>query len=181
MLEEKRSLVSLIMNAKLIPSIFTLANLLLGIVSLVFTMENEFVISSASILFAMILDAMDGRLARRLDAASPFGKELDSLADLVSFGVAPAILVYAMRMKTLGVIGLIICIAFALCGAIRLARFNVLNISTYFVGVPITAAGSLVALIVLVGTRINIPAIVFPITMILMAFLMVSNIRIPKY
>ncbi len=169
------------MNTKLIPSIFTLTNLLLGVVSLVFTMDGEFVIAASMILLAMILDGMDGRLARRLDAASPFGKELDSLADLVSFGVAPAILVYAYKMKSLEVVGLIVCISFALCGAVRLARFNILNISTYFIGVPITAAGSLVALLVLVGNRTPVPLMVYPVIMSLLAVLMVSNIKIPKY
>lgn len=167
------------MNTKVIPSIFTLANLLVGVISLIFTMDNNFQLAAIMVLFAMVLDGMDGRLARRLDATSPFGKELDSLADLVSFGVAPAILVYAMKMKEFGIIGLIICIAFALCGAIRLARFNVLNISTYFVGVPITAAGSLVALMVLLGNKL--PNLVYPILMVLLAYLMVSNIKIPKY
>ncbi len=179
-MEEKQSSAGL-RGAKLIPNIFTLANLLLGIISLIFTMDGDFIIAAASILFAMILDAMDGRLARRLDATSPFGKELDSLADLVSFGVAPAILVYALKIKTLGVIGLVICILFALCGAVRLARFNVLNISTYFIGVPITAAGSLVALMVLVGIRLPIPIMVYPVVMIILAYLMVSNIKIPKH
>lgn len=166
---------------KAIPCIFTLANLLLGVVSLVLTMDGDFVIAGASILLAMILDAMDGRVARRLDATSTFGKELDSLADLVSFGVAPAILVYAFKIKVMGITGLIICIIFALCGALRLARFNVLNISEYFMGVPITAAGSLVALLVLVGTRISIPALVYPAIVIGLALLMVSNIKIRKY
>ena len=169
------------MNIKFIPSLFTLSNLLLGITSLVFTMENEFIIAASMILFAMILDAMDGRVARRLDATSSFGKELDSLADLVSFGVAPAIMVYALELKVFGVAGLFVCIAFALCGAVRLARFNVLNVSTYFIGVPITAAGSLVALIVLVGTRVTIPLMVYPVLMSVLAYLMVSNIKVPKY
>lgn len=167
------------MNTKVIPSIFTLANLLVGIISLVFTMDNNFQLAAIMILFAMVLDGMDGRLARRLDATSPFGKELDSLADLVSFGVAPAILVYALKMREFGIIGLLVCLAFALCGAIRLARFNVLNISSYFIGVPITAAGSLVALTVLVGNRL--PSPVYPVVMVLLAYLMVSNIKIPKY
>lgn len=167
------------MNTKIIPSIFTLANLLLGVVSLVFTMDNEFQVAAIMILLGMVLDAMDGRLARRLDAASPFGKELDSLADLVSFGVAPAILVYAIKMKTYGIFGLVVCVIFALCGAIRLAKFNVLNISTYFVGVPITAAGSLIALTVLLGNRL--PPVAYPVIMILLSYLMISNIKVPKY
>lgn len=166
-------------NVKFIPSMFTLANLLVGVISLIYTMDNQFQMAAIMVLFAMVLDGMDGRLARRLDAASPFGKELDSLSDLVSFGVAPAILVYALKMKTFGVVGLVICIAFALCGAIRLARFNVLNISNYFVGIPITAAGSLVALTVLVGNRM--PVLAFPIIMVILAYLMISNIKVPKY
>lgn len=180
-MEEKRLSRGLKVNAKFIPSMFTLSNLLLGVVSLVFTMDNEFIIAASAILLAMVLDGMDGRIARRLNATSPFGKELDSLADLVSFGVAPAIMVYAMRLKALGTLGLIICLAFALCGAIRLARFNVLNISKYFVGVPITAAGSLVALIVLVSTRVTFHIAIFPILMVVLAYLMVSNFKIPKY
>lgn len=167
------------MNAKIIPCVFTLANLLLGVVSLVFTMDNEFQVAAIMILLGMVLDGMDGRLARRLNAASPFGKELDSLADLVSFGVAPAILVYAIKLKNFGVAGLIICVIFALCGAIRLAKFNVLNISTYFLGIPITAAGSLVALTVLLGNRL--PVIAYPVIMVLLSYLMVSNIKVPKY
>jgi CDP-diacylglycerol--serine O-phosphatidyltransferase len=178
-LEAKQSLGKLKLNTKIIPSLFTLANLLVGVFSLILTMEKQYYNAAIIILFAMVLDGMDGRLARRLDAISPFGKELDSLADLVSFGVAPAILVYACKMKGLGLIGLAICLAFSLCGAIRLARFNVLNISSHFVGVPITAAGSLVALTVLLGNRL--PDLVYPIIMVIMSYLMVSNIKVPKY
>jgi len=167
------------MNTKIIPSIFTLANLLLGVIALIFTMDNEFHIAGIMILLGMVLDGMDGRLARRLDAASPFGKELDSLADLVSFGVAPSILVYAFKMKTFGLPGLVVCVIFALCGAIRLSKFNVLNISSYFVGIPITAAGSLVALTVLLGNRL--PPAAYPVIMLLLSYLMISNIKVPKY
>lgn len=170
------------MITKFIPSLFTLSNLLLGVLSLIFTMEKDFQLAAIMILFGMVLDAMDGRLARRFDAASPFGKELDSLADLVSFGVAPAILVYSAKMMELGpkgIFGLLLTLAFALCGAIRLARFNVLNISTYFVGVPITAAGSLMALLILLSNKL--PLTVYPIAMVLLSYLMVSNIKVPKY
>jgi CDP-diacylglycerol--serine O-phosphatidyltransferase len=167
------------MNTKFIPSLFTLANLLMGILSLIFTMDGQFKRAAVMILLAMVLDAMDGRLARRLDATSNFGKELDSLADLVSFGVAPAILVYAMGIKDLGLAGLALSVTFALCGAIRLARFNTLNISDYFVGVPITAAGSLVALLSLLHNEL--PRLVFPIIIVLLSYLMVSNIKVPKY
>lgn len=175
------------MIAKMIPSCFTLANLLMGVLSLMYTLEGEWRMAAIMILGSTILDGMDGKVARRLDAASPFGKELDSLSDLVSFGVAPAILVYALSLKELNFsvagftvpIGLLIALGFALCGAVRLARFNVLNITEYFVGVPITAAGSLMALLVLLADRL--PSLVLPIAMLVLAYLMVSNIKVPKY
>lgn len=167
------------MNRKSIPSIITLTNLLLGVVSLIYTVEREFTMAALMILLAMILDGMDGKLARRLDASSAFGKELDSLSDLVSFGVAPAILVFVSKLSTLGLIGLIIALAFALCGAIRLARFNVLDITTHFLGIPITAAGSLMALMVLLGGKI--PFLSYPLIMVGLSYLMISNIKFPKY
>ncbi|MFZ3173235.1 MAG: CDP-diacylglycerol--serine O-phosphatidyltransferase [Carboxydocellales bacterium] len=167
------------MNTKMIPSIFTLANLLLGIVSLIYTLNEEWQLAATMILIGMVLDGMDGRLARRLDATSPFGKELDSLCDLVSFGVAPALLAYAYKLVAWPYFGMAIAIGFTLCGAIRLARFNVLNISDFFVGIPITAAGSLVAIMVLLAQRI--PNIAFPISMVILSYLMVSKLKIKKY
>lgn len=167
------------MNHKSLPSVLTLINLLLGVVSLIYTMNDDFRMAALLILLSMILDGLDGKLARRLDASSAFGKELDSLSDLVSFGVAPAILVYALNLKTMGFLGLVVALAFAICGAIRLARFNVLNITTHFLGIPITAAGSLIALLALLAGRI--PDLSYPIAMVLLSYLMVSNIKFPKY
>lgn len=167
-------------SAKVIPSIFTLANLFFGFMSLIFTMDGKFHFAAYTILFSVVLDGMDGKVARRLDASSSFGKELDSLADLVSFGVAPAILVYAQNMHPFfGNFGLAVAIAFALCGAVRLARFNVLNISTHFVGVPITVAGGLLALFNLLSHML--PPLVYPVVTIILAILMVSRITVPKY
>lgn len=162
-----------------IPSIFTLANLLLGVLALIYTQNQEWQLAAIMILGAMVLDGMDGRLARRLEATSAFGKELDSLCDLVSFGVAPALLAYSKVLHVWSTIGMIIAIIFSLCGAIRLARFNILNITGYFVGVPITAAGSLVALLILAGHYLH--PYVYPVAMLLLSFLMVSNIKVPKY
>lgn len=165
-------------SAKIIPNIVTLANLFFGIISLVFTMENSFPFAAYTILCSVVLDGMDGRVARRLEASSSFGKELDSLADLVSFGVAPAILVYAKVLNVpYGKFGLAVAIAFALCGAIRLARFNVMNITTHFVGVPITVAGGLLALFTLLG----LAPLFYLITTIVLAFLMVSTLKVRKY
>lgn len=164
---------------KLIPNIVTLSNLVLGITSLWFTMEGNYKEAAISILLAMVLDGMDGRLARRLKVSSDFGKELDSLSDLVSFGVAPALLVYASILYYYGLWGLSVCILFALCGAVRLARFNVLNIKNYFIGVPITMAGPLLTIFVLLSNRL--PVGFYLIVTISLSYLMVSNFKIPKY
>ncbi|MBC9785984.1 CDP-diacylglycerol--serine O-phosphatidyltransferase [Heliobacterium chlorum] len=163
-----------------IPNAFTLTNLLLGILSIVYTMDQNYRMSAIMILLAAILDGMDGKVARKLDVASPFGKELDSLSDLVSFGVAPAILIYAAQLnEPYGIVGLTVAIIFALCGAIRLARFNILNITTHFLGIPITVAGPLMALFSLAGD--HLPDLFFPVAMLLLAGLMVSNLKVPKF
>ncbi len=168
------------LHARVIPNLFTLANLFFGIMSLIFTMENKFHFAAYTILFSVVMDGMDGRVARRLEASSTFGKELDSLSDLVSFGVAPAILIYAAFMDNrYGYVGLAIAVAFALCGAVRLARFNVLNITTHFVGVPITVAGGLLGLFALMNHVL--PPLFYPISTVILALLMVSTIKIPKY
>lgn len=167
------------MNKNMIPNIITLTNLILGIASLRYTMEGQYKEAAVAILLAMVLDGMDGRVARHLQVASDFGKELDSLADLVSFGVAPALLTYASILSGLGYVGLIIAMIFALCGAIRLARFNVLNIKTHFLGVPITVAGPLMAIFVLLSNRL--PAVFYPVASLVLSYLMVSSIKVPKY
>lgn len=163
----------------IIPNAVTLSNLLLGIVSLIFTMNQQYSVAAIAIIIAMFLDGMDGKIARKLDVTSTFGKELDSLCDLVSFGVAPAILVYSTSLQFMGILGLIISLAFALCGAIRLARFNVLNITTHFIGIPITFAGSILAITVFFSNKI--PSMAFPFLTILLSYLMISNIKVPKY
>ena len=167
------------MGLNAIPSLFTLGNLAFGVVSLNYTLENHYQMAAILILFCMILDGLDGKIARKLDASSNFGKELDSLADIVSFGVAPAILVYAQVLETFHLVGLICVIWFATAGAYRLARFNTQNISGYFVGVPITAAGSLLALLNLLPDKI--PAQVFFGITLVLGILMVSKIKVPKY
>jgi CDP-diacylglycerol---serine O-phosphatidyltransferase len=168
------------LHARVLPNLFTLANLFFGIMSLVLTMDHKFHYAAYTILFSVVMDGMDGKVARRLDTSSTFGKELDSLSDLVSFGVAPAILIYAAFMNApYGNFGLAIAVVFALCGAIRLARFNVLNITTHFVGVPITVAGGLLGLFALMGHVL--PPIFYPIVTAILSFLMVSSIKVPKY
>lgn len=164
---------------KLIPNIITLSNLIFGVISLMLTLQGNYKEAAIAILFGMVLDSVDGRVARRLEVSSEFGKELDSLADLVTFGVAPAILTYSAVLYVLGIGGIIISLGFALCGAIRLARFNVLNIKTYYVGTPITFAGPLMAIFVLLSNKL--PMMFYPIASITLSYLMICNIKVPKY
>lgn len=169
--------------ARMIPSIFTLANLLFGFLALIWVIEGNFTLAAAMILLSVLMDSLDGKVARRLSVSSDFGKELDSLSDLVSFGVAPAILTYQAILQPqqpsyVRYIGLGIAIGFALCGAVRLARFNMLNITTHFVGVPITFAGGFMALLMLL--RNMMPWYIYPAGMAILAFLMVSTFKVPK-
>ncbi|WP_206812277.1 CDP-diacylglycerol--serine O-phosphatidyltransferase [Paradesulfitobacterium ferrireducens] len=166
------------LNTRMIPSIFTLANLVFGFLSLVWTVDGKFKLAAGMVLLSVLMDSLDGKVARKLAVSSDFGKELDSLSDLVSFGVAPALLTYRLFLQDFGVWGLLIAIVFPVCGAIRLARFNILNISTHFLGVPITFAGGFTALLVLFhGT---VPWVIFPVSMVALSGLMVSSIRVPK-
>lgn len=169
-------------TARMIPSIFTLANLLFGFLSIIWVIEENYTLAAAMILLSVLMDSLDGKVARRLSVSSDFGKELDSLSDLVSFGVAPAILTYQAILypqpEYIRYVGLGIAAIFALCGAVRLARFNMLNITTYFVGVPITFAGGFMAL--LMFFRGMFPWYIYLISMMILAFLMVSKFKVAK-
>ncbi|EEG78803.1 CDP-diacylglycerol--serine O-phosphatidyltransferase [Dethiobacter alkaliphilus] len=167
------------MNKKKIPNIVTLANLALGTLALIHTIQYRCNLAAILILICAILDGMDGKLARRLNAVSAFGKELDSLADLVSFGVAPALLVYVVSLSQLSLFDILVTLAFVLCGAIRLARFNVSQPRKYFTGVPITIAGSILAGTILIHHFFALPLLVFPLIMISMSYLMVSKFKVP--
>ncbi|HZK56201.1 MAG TPA: CDP-diacylglycerol--serine O-phosphatidyltransferase [Desulfosporosinus sp.] len=170
-------------TASMIPSIFTLANLLFGFLALILVIEENYTLAAAMILGSVLMDSLDGKVARRLSVSSDFGKELDSLSDLVSFGVAPAILTYQailqpLQPEFLRYIGLTIAIVFALCGACRLARFNMLNITTHFVGVPITFAGGFLALLMLF--RNILPWYFYLGMMAFLAYMMVSSLKVSK-
>jgi CDP-diacylglycerol---serine O-phosphatidyltransferase len=128
-----------------IPSAFTLANLFFGFWSIISAFNGNFRQAGWYILYAGILDSLDGRLARRMGTGSRFGAELDSLVDLVSFGVAPALLIYFLEFTTAGRFGWIVCFIYVVAAALRLARFNVIAHGKptpgWFVGLPSPAAG----------------------------------------
>ncbi|OZM58093.1 CDP-diacylglycerol--serine O-phosphatidyltransferase [Lottiidibacillus patelloidae] len=165
-----------------IPNAFTLGNLYCGFLSVGFAAQGQFKNAAILILIGMMLDSMDGRVARMLNAESELGKELDSLADVVTFGVAPAFLVYYTSFADFGMLGYLVAALFPLFGAFRLARFNIkatTSSSKYFTGVPITAAGGILALLTLFGDKI--PNIVVSVTFTALCFLMVSKVKIPSF
>ena len=162
----------------MMPNLCTAANLLLGVSAITTVINYNFPLSAALIVLAAILDRADGIVARRYNAASAFGKEFDSLADLVSFGVAPAALLYSSALvHHLSIPGLLCFLLFTLCGALRLARFNVAPSTTFFLGIPITIAGAMLAILVLIVPSTPVALVLS----IILALLMVSNVRIPKF
>jgi CDP-diacylglycerol---serine O-phosphatidyltransferase len=133
----------------IIPSLFTLANLFCGYACVIFAMRGEFATAAPFIGVAVVLDMLDGRIARMTGAASDFGKEFDSLADVISFGVAPAVLGYAWGLSAYGRVGWAVGFVFVSAAAIRLARFNIQTTTNpdkrYFVGMPSPAAAGVPA------------------------------------
>ncbi len=169
----------------IIPNLFTSGNLFCGVFAVISVFNAEYVMATIAILAASIFDTLDGKMARLTKTTSRFGVEYDSLADLVSFGVAPGLLVYSWALSSYGRLGWVAVFLFIACGALRLARFNVQVSgpeSKDFVGLPIPAAASLVATTVMLDSYIlHFGKEIRPILMLtltyFLAFLMVSSIR----
>lgn len=169
----------------LLPNLLTSASLFGGFYSIMASMDGSFVKAAVAILVAAVLDGLDGRIARLTGTSSKFGVEYDSLADLVAFGMAPAILIFTWALEPFGRYGWLAAFLYVVCGALRLARYNV-QITTIesrrFNGLPIPAAASLVAATVLMffylgkgyesSKHVTILVLVYS-----LAFLMVSNIK----
>ncbi len=166
--------------SKIFANVVTILNIVFGTLSIIYVLADDYSMAALLILLAAVMDGMDGRIARKLETTSELGKELDSLCDLVSFGVAPSILLFSQvlhgRYPTLG---LLCTILFVVCGALRLARFNILNIHDYFLGVPITVAGLLLAMVSLAAAFLS-PGIIL-LAVFILSLLMVSNLHIPKF
>ena len=134
----------------LLPNIFTLVGVCIGLTSIKFAFDSRFELAVIAIIVASIIDGLDGRIARLIGGASKVGKELDSLTDVISFGVAPAFIMYFFIMKDLGRIGWLISLIYVVCVALRLARFNITSNAepswkdNFFQGVPSPAGGVLV-------------------------------------
>ncbi|MCF2584669.1 CDP-diacylglycerol--serine O-phosphatidyltransferase [Mitsuokella multacida] len=172
---------------RLIPNMCTSSNLVFGMCSILSTYSGNLVWGSIFILLALVADGLDGRTARFFGVASEMGKEMDSLCDLGSFGIAPAFLAWAFVLHNHGILGIVVAIFFAICGMWRLARFNV-NASVvhgYFMGLAIPAGGNIVAMTTLLFVLLGIDpmtfGIAYPIVMAFVGWLMVSHVHYPNF
>jgi CDP-diacylglycerol--serine O-phosphatidyltransferase len=173
--------------AYLLPNLFTAASIFTGFYAIALALEGSFESAAWFIFLALIFDGLDGRVARMTNTASHFGVEFDSLADIVAFGVAPALLLYLYIGESYGRIGIMVSALFIIFGAVRLARFNVTTSRiepSVFIGLPIPTAAIMISIAILVIERYEefVPFKVFilPLALVL-AILMVSNIRYPSF
>jgi len=170
------------MRSEYLPNLATVGNLTAGVLALTAVYRGYPVLAAYLVLTAVVLDGVDGKLARFLKTTSAFGRELDSLADLVSFCVAPALLFYADGLARLRGVGLAAVVAMVLAGAVRLARFNVGGPADHFEGLPTTAAGGIAAGIslVVVWLGVAVPPPAGAVLLFALAGAMVSRISVPK-
>ncbi len=170
-----------------VPNIFTFSNLGFGIMAIMMTLNasstdiSNYRYACVFILAAGLVDRYDGKVARFLNVSSELGKELDSLADLVSFGVAPSIIVFSLyNLSDYGIIGYLLALIFPIAGAYRLARYNCSTFDGNYMGVPITIAGTFMAFYCLLTINRN-PDPILPIIFIfILSFLMVSRVKLKK-
>ena len=167
----------------ILPNIFTSFNLFCGFYAVIASIDAKFGAAAIAIIIGVMFDILDGKIARATNTTSKFGIEYDSLADLISFGMAPGVMIYLWALRPMGRIGWLAAFLFMACGALRLARFNShvgITSSDYFMGLPIPAGAGMAATTVLFCNRINI-APLHPIVMLvilyILSFLMVSTIK----
>src|SRR5690242_20083965 len=171
----------------LLPNVITLLALCAGLTSIRLAVEDKLEWAVAAIVFAALLDGIDGRIARMLKGTSRFGAELDSLADFVNFGVAPGLILYFWGLKELGNIGWIAAMVFAICMSLRLARFNVQIedpnrpawAGNFFTGVPAPAGAITVLLPIYLGfLQVMVPSVIMLIYTLAIAALLVSRLPV---
>lgn len=163
-------------------NLITCFSLICGFTSIIFSLENKIVFAAWAIILSVILDGVDGLVARANSVSTEFGKELDSLADIVSFGVAPAVLCYALMPQGAYFVANLVLFIYLVCSMIRLARHNVIpkeKLADYFLGLPITVSGGIIAAFVLLHLKhLMIPVKwVFLSLILVLSFLMVSMIK----
>ena len=171
----------------IIPSLFTTGNVFCGFYSFIAALNENYNLAAWAIILAIIFDVLDGRIARMTKTTSAFGMQYDSLADIISFGMAPAFLCYSWILKPFDRVGWMAAFLFLLCAALRLARFNTTKADIqgqHFIGLPTPAAAAVIASIIiafegLFGSRVH-PGFIVAVVYCL-AFLMVSNIKYPAF
>ena len=156
---------------------FTIGNLCCGILAIFAASNDQYTTSALLMTASLVFDSLDGKVANLLKQANSFGKQLDSLADLVSFGIAPAFLFYAIEEPNIGII--FILILFAVCGMLRLARYNISE-GSGFEGVPITVNGFIFPGLYFVSLSLPSSLVIWPAIYAAMSVLMVSSIRINR-
>ncbi|MFZ3588244.1 CDP-diacylglycerol--serine O-phosphatidyltransferase [Bacillus sp. DJP31] len=159
-------------------NILTLFNLTLGGFAIIAATQKELNLCLLLIFLAALADRFDGMAARKLNIVSEIGKQLDSMCDIISFGVAPALLIYQAVLSQYGAPGALFSIIYIGCGAVRLARFNVTENTGYFIGLPITAAGCLLTLSFLAVPFL--PEFMYMYFILLLSFLMISTFKLKK-
>ena len=174
----------------ILPNMLTLIGVCIGLTSIRFALDGRFEFAIIAIIFAALIDGLDGRIARLIKGTSKVGKELDSLTDMISFGVAPAFIMYFWKLNSLGRFGWLLCLVFVICVALRLARFNVNSNQepswkdNFFEGVPSPAGGILVLTPLIISLsgfdfiELNYNLIV-PIFFVATSFLLIS--KFPSY
>ena len=174
----------------LLPNMLTLIGVCIGLSSIKFALDEKFELSIVAIIFAALIDGLDGRIARLIKGTSKVGKELDSLTDVISFGVAPSFVMYFWSLNNLGKFGWLLCLIYVVCVALRLARFNVNSNEepswkdNFFEGVPSPAGGILVLIPLILSLRgfdflIVSYNILVPVFFISVSFLLIS--KFPTY
>jgi CDP-diacylglycerol---serine O-phosphatidyltransferase len=183
-MKKRRTPIKMRRGIYILPNLFTTGNLFCGFWAIISVFQEKFFYAAVAILLACVFDILDGKVARLSGATSKFGVQYDSLADLVSFGIAPALLAFSWALRPYGKFGWLAAFLFVVCGALRLARFNVQSPSgevKYFKGLPIPAAASMIALTILLYLRLIetdwVKDIVILVMIYVLAFLMVSNVR----
>jgi CDP-diacylglycerol---serine O-phosphatidyltransferase len=168
------------------PNVFTTGNLFCGFYSIINAINGNYIFASYLILLAGVFDLVDGRIARLVNSSSEFGREYDSLADMVSFGVAPVLLSYFYALNSIYRLGWLACFLFLACGTLRLAKFNSIykdNDSNFFTGLPIPIAAVTIATYILFLNNVsfNYSNLVLIFLVLILGFLMVSTIRYRSY
>jgi len=170
----------------ILPNLFTASSIFVGVISIVEASQSHFVLAAWLVLLALVFDGLDGRVARMTNTTSQFGVEFDSLADIISFGIAPAMLLYFFIGHEFGRFGILVSALYVIFGAIRLARFNISTAKTdpnVFIGLPIPTAAVFVSMWVLLFHKYTLEeySIVLLFLALGVAVLMVSNFRYPSF